>query len=665
MDTSSMVARIRDPQALEIGNRLHPTELIGAYSVVFKQLVTGYENLMTALTQKFGLSQAQVATAGPELVAPDAPLGRMVASGRLSSIVLWGPPGCGKTTIARLLADRTGLVFEQVSATFSGVADLRKVFTAAARRREIGQGTLLFVDEIHRFNRAQQDSFLPYVEDGTVVLVGATTENPSFELNGALLSRCQVMVLRRLDEAALTELLARAESLTGRSLSLTEEARTVLLAMADGDGRYLLGMVEQVLAAQDADGPEPLDVEGLRSVIASRAPLYDKSREEHYNLISALHKSMRGSDPDAALYWLTRMLGGGEDPLYVARRLVRFASEDVGMADPAALRMTLADWDAYERLGSPEGELAIAQAVVYLATAPKSIAIYRGYGRAARLARETGSLMPPTHILNAPTRLMKELGYGEGYEYDPDTTDGFSGADYLPDGVERRPLYEPTANGHERRIRERLGDWASLATRSRACAALMSERALASAVMKTPVECLSIRRRRMRWSTQVPIMIRGLRATKTMLMTFLVMRYMNAPMTSGAIMARSGKRAFSSCWGAAGRVTLTSGVRGTTRGERIWPTSVVSVTPGISEAPTRRVIRSVESPTVTTSAEVTVCLVTRSSPMSRPLAELRSVTSTWAPTVRRRWCLETRGSRDRLIPHWEERPISVAPSGTE
>ncbi len=257
-----------------------------------------------------------------QLLADDAPLGRMVASGRLSSIILWGPPGCGKTTIARLLADRTGLVFEQVSATFSGVADLRKVFAAAARRREIGQGTLLFVDEIHRFNRAQQDSFLPYVEDGTVVLVGATTENPSFELNGALLSRCQVMVLRRLDEAALTELLARAESLMGRSLALTEDARTALLSMADGDGRYLLGMVEQVLAAQDADGPEPLDVEGLRSVIASRAPLYDKSHEEHYNLISALHKSMRGSDPDAALYWLTRMLGGGEDPLYVARRLV-------------------------------------------------------------------------------------------------------------------------------------------------------------------------------------------------------------------------------------------------------------------------------------------------------------------------------------------------------
>ena len=402
-----------------------------------------------------------------QLLATDAPLGRMVGSGRLSSIILWGPPGCGKTTIARLLADRTGLVFEQVSATFSGVADLRKVFAAAARRREIGQGTLLFVDEIHRFNRAQLDSFLPYVEDGTVVLVGATTENPSFELNGALLSRCQVMVLRRLDEAALTELLGRAESLTGRALALTEDARTVLLSMADGDGRYLLGMVEQVLAAQEAGDPELLDVEGLRAVVASRVPLYDKSREEHYNLISALHKSMRGSDPDAALYWLARMLDGGEDPLYVVRRLVRFASEDVGMADPAALQMTLAAWDAYERLGSPEGELAIAQAVVYLATVPKSIAVYRGYGRAARLARETGSLMPPAHILNAPTRLMKELGYGEGYEYDPDTADGFSGADYLPDGVERQSLYEPTANGHERRIRERLEYWEGLRARKR------------------------------------------------------------------------------------------------------------------------------------------------------------------------------------------------------
>ena len=371
----------------------------------------------------------------------------------------------GVQTCALPISDRTGLVFEQVSATFSGVTDLRRVFAAAARRRQIGRGTLLFVDEIHRFNRAQQDSFLPYVEDGTIVLVGATTENPSFELNGALLSRCQVLVLRRLDETALAELLERAEALTGRELPLTGDARAALVAMADGDGRYLLGMVEQVLGwararagapeagsggdGGAADGGPRLDAEGLTAVVASRAPLYDKSGEEHYNLISALHKSMRGSDPDAALYWLARMLVGGEDPRYVARRLVRFASEDVGMADPSALQTALAAWEAYERLGSPEGELAIAQAVVHLATAPKSVALYRGLGRAREAARRTGSLAPPAHILNAPTRLMKELGYGEGYEYDPDAADGFSGADYFPDGYPprsaREPFYAPTA----------------------------------------------------------------------------------------------------------------------------------------------------------------------------------------------------------------------------
>lgn len=454
------------------------------------------------------------------LLAPDAPLGRMIATGRLPSIILWGPPGCGKTTIARLLAQRTGLGFESVSATFSGVAELRKVFATAARQREIGQGTLLFVDEIHRFNRAQQDSFLPYVEDGTVVLVGATTENPSFELNGALLSRCQVMVLRRLDQAALSELMDRAEALIGRRLPLTEAARSQLVAMADGDGRYLLGMVEQVLshargqmarpappgtgdagagegagtgdagtggtAGPEGAGPgdagtgpadrgdpgpgapsDPglIDAGDLAAVVASRAPWYDKSGEEHYNLISALHKSIRGSDPQAALYWLARMLEGGEDPLYVARRLVHLASEDIGMADPGALQIALAAWEAYERLGSPEGELAIAQAVIHLATAPKSVAVYRGLTRARAAARATGSLAPPAHILNAPTRLMKELGYGQGYQYDPDTADGFSGADYFPPGYpreQRERFYEPTGNGHERRIAERLAHWDSL-----------------------------------------------------------------------------------------------------------------------------------------------------------------------------------------------------------
>lgn len=409
------------------------------------------------------------------VLGADAPLGRMVEQGRLSSIILWGPPGCGKTTIARLLAASTGLVFEQVSATFSGVADLRKVFSAASKRRQIGQGTLLFVDEIHRFNRAQQDSFLPYVEDGTVVLVGATTENPSFELNGALLSRCQVLVLSRLSEEALNELLVRVERLVGRELPLTGPARSALIAMADGDGRYLLGMVEQVLAAVRGTGDGGsgglLDAQDLADIVASRAPLYDKTSEEHYNLISALHKSMRGSDPDAALYWVSRMLLGGEDPLFIARRLVRFASEDVGMADPGALQMALAAWDTYERLGSPEGELAIAQAVVYLATAPKSISVYRGFNRAWKQAKRTGSLMPPAHILNAPTRLMKELGYGEGYQYDPDTPDGFSGADYFPDGYpepkDRETFYEPTDRGYEKRIRERLAYWDDLRSNKR------------------------------------------------------------------------------------------------------------------------------------------------------------------------------------------------------
>ncbi len=386
-------------------------------------------------------------------------LGRMLGAGSLASIVFWGPPGCGKTTIARLLAERTGLAFQPLSAVFSGVADLRKAFDEAKQRRQTGQGTLLFIDEIHRFNRAQQDGFLPYVEDGTVVLVGATTENPSFELNAALLSRCQVLVLHRLSAEALEKLLKRVEEETGRPLPVTPKARESLIAMADGDGRYLLNMVEQVLAQAGPD-EEPLGPEAIAH--AARAPVYDKAQEAHYNLISALHKSMRGSDPDAALYWLARMLAGGEDPRYIARRLVRFASEDVGLADPQAMPQALAGWETYERLGSPEGELAIAQVVLYLATAPKSNAAYKALGAAMRSAKSSGSLAPPAHILNAPTRLMKELGYGAGYEYDHGTEAGFSGQNYFPDGMPRESYYRPTGRGHEKRVAERLAYWARL-----------------------------------------------------------------------------------------------------------------------------------------------------------------------------------------------------------
>ncbi len=380
----------------------------------------------------------------------------MLAARQISSMILWGPPGCGKTTIARLIAEKVDLHFEPLSAVFSGVAELRKMFEAAKQRRLMGRGTLLFIDEIHRFNRSQQDGFLPHVEDGTIVLVGATTENPSFELNAALLSRCQVFVLNRLDEGDLETLLKRAEELMGFSLPLNAEARTALIAMADGDGRYLLNMAEELFRLP----PDIiLDPAALTKAVQKRAPLYDKAQEGHYNLISALHKSLRGSDTDAALYWLARMLAGGEDPNYIARRLLRFAVEDIGLADPQALVQALAAWDAYDRLGSPEGELAIAQCVIYLGTAPKSNAAYEAIGAANAAARKTGSLMPPKHILNAPTRLMKDLGYGKGYDYDHDTAEGFSGQNYFPDGMARERFYQPVERGFEREILKRIEYW--------------------------------------------------------------------------------------------------------------------------------------------------------------------------------------------------------------
>ncbi|MEQ8664609.1 MAG: replication-associated recombination protein A [Rhodospirillales bacterium] len=394
-----------------------------------------------------------------------APLRRMLEHGGLSSIILWGPPGTGKTTIARLLAQHTDLSFEPLSAVFSGVADLRKVFDRAKRLRESGRGTLLFIDEIHRFNRAQQDGFLPYVEDGTVTLVGATTENPSFELNAALLSRSRVLVLKRLNDEALESLLKRAEKEMGRDLPVDEDAREALRAMADGDGRYLLNMAEAIFEFPAA---EPLlDTGALADAVQRRAPLYDKSQEGHYNLISALHKSMRGSDTDAALYWFQRMIDGGEDPGYVARRLVRFAVEDVGLADPQALPQSLAAWDAFDRLGSPEGELALVQCVIYLASAPKSNAAYKAEKNARESARATGSLMPPKHILNAPTKLMKELGYAEGYAYDHNAEDGFSGQDYFPESMERRRFYRPGERGFEREIGKRIAYWDELRKKRR------------------------------------------------------------------------------------------------------------------------------------------------------------------------------------------------------
>ena len=395
------------------------------------------------------------------LVGADGTLTRMLASGRAQSIILWGPPGCGKTTVARLLANETRLEFEQLSAIFSGVQDLRKAFERARARREQGRGTLLFIDEIHRFNRSQQDSFLAHMEDGTITLVGATTENPSFELNPAVLSRAMVLTLNRLDAAAIEQLLARAEADEARKLPLDDDARAALTAMADGDGRAALNLAEEVLAAV-APTSLPIDRTALVKLVQRRAPIYDKGRDGHYNLISALHKSVRGSDPDAALYWLARMLDGGEDRLFLARRLVRMAVEDIGLADPQALHQALAAKDTFDFLGSPEGELALAQAVVYLATAPKSNAVYVAYKAAMRAAKAHGSLAPPKHILNAPTRLMAEEGYGDGYQYDHDTAEGFSGQSYFPDEMGRQQFYAPPERGFEREIVKRLAYWEGL-----------------------------------------------------------------------------------------------------------------------------------------------------------------------------------------------------------
>ena len=393
------------------------------------------------------------------LLQLDAPIGRMINQKRLASMILWGPPGCGKTTIARLLADEVDMAYEPISAVFSGVAELRKVFERARDRIATGKKTLLFVDEVHRFNRSQQDSFLPYVEDGTVILIGATTENPSFELIGALLSRCQVFVLRRINDEALEKLMIKVETLEGRQLPLNSDGRIALKAMADGDARFLLNLIEELLYLPVE---LELDASDVASHVQRRAPNYDKNGEHHFNLISALHKSIRGSDVDASLYWLARMLIGGEDTTYILRRLARCASEDIGMADPQALSYVLACWDAYERIGSPEGDLNIAHSVVYLATAPKSNAVYKAFGSVVKKAKDTGTLMPPKHILNAPTKLMKNVGYGTGYLYDHNSKNRFSGQNYFPEGLEREKFYHPNEVGFEREVKKRLEYWEQL-----------------------------------------------------------------------------------------------------------------------------------------------------------------------------------------------------------
>ncbi len=418
------------------------------------------ESITRPLADRMRPSDISEIVGQDELLGEGAPLRRMIDSGKLSSFILWGPPGCGKTTLARILANRTNLRFTALSAVFSGVADLRKAFDEAAKYHRYGEGTLLFVDEIHRFNRAQQDGFLPFVENGTVILVGATTENPSFELNSALLSRCKVFVLKPLSSDALEKLILRAEALQKRPLPVTPEARQTLIELADGDGRYFINLLETVYDLTGMN--EILDTDALLKVVQKRSPIYDKDREGHYNLISALHKSLRGSDTDAALYWAARMIDAGEDPAYLLRRLTRFASEDVGLADPMALQLAIAAWESYDRLGTPEGELAIAQLIIYLGTAPKSNAAEVAWYAAKKAAKENASLTPPSHILNAPTKMMKDLGYGKGYIYDHDTPEGFSGQNYFPEAMGRKKFYKPVERGFEREIARRLAYWENL-----------------------------------------------------------------------------------------------------------------------------------------------------------------------------------------------------------